>query len=95
MEGVRGRVLTMDTAGNLYGTTFIGGTDNGVTTVGSVYKLTPSGGSKYTESDLFLFTRGDGQFPQPALLRDKAGNLFGTTWLGGANNVGVVFELSQ
>jgi hypothetical protein len=44
---------------------------------------------------LYLFTGKDGQFPDAALVRDKAGNLYGTTLQGGANNMGVVFEVSQ
>jgi uncharacterized repeat protein (TIGR03803 family) len=84
--------VIMDGSGNLYGTCANG---NGTTTVGSVYKLTPSGAGKYTESDLYLFKRGDGEFPDGALLRDKAGNLYGTTLQGGVNNMGVVFELSK
>ena len=85
--------VIMDGAGNLYGTCANG---NMTTTVGSIYKLTPSGGGKYTESDLYLFTGKDGQFPESALLRDKAGNLYGTTLQGGGpDNMGVVFELSK
>jgi uncharacterized repeat protein (TIGR03803 family) len=84
--------LVMDGNGNLYGTCANG---NMTTTVGSVFKLTPAGGGKYTEGDLHLFTMVDGEFPYAALLRDKAGNLYGTTDLGGASGMGVVFEVSQ
>ena len=84
--------LMMDGNGNLYGTCSNG---NMTTTVGSVYKLTPSGGGKYTESDLYLFSGKDGQFPESALVRDKAGHLYGTTWMGGTAGGGEVFELSQ
>jgi hypothetical protein len=84
--------LVMDGNGNLYGTCANG---NMTTTVGSVFKLTPAAGGKYTETDLHLFTMVDGEFPYAALLRDKAGNLYGTTDLGGASGMGVVFEVSQ
>jgi uncharacterized repeat protein (TIGR03803 family) len=84
--------LVMDGNGNLYGTCANG---NMTTTVGSVFKLTPAGGGKYTETDLHLFTKVDGEFPYATLLRDKAGNLYGTTDLGGASGMGVVFEVSQ
>ncbi len=84
--------LVLDGNGNLYGTCANG---NGVTTVGSVFKMTPGAGGKYTEKDLYLFTRGDGEFPDSALLFDRAGNLYGTALLGGAGNMGVVFELSE
>jgi len=82
--------LIMDGLGNLYGTCANG---NMTTTVGSMYKLTPSGGGKYTESDLYLFTGKDGQFPQSALVRDNTGTFYGTTLQGGVNNMGVVFTL--
>jgi uncharacterized repeat protein (TIGR03803 family) len=84
--------LLMDGNGNLYGTCANG---DGVTTVGSVFRLTPGAGGKYVETDLHMFTRGDGEFPGSALLRDKSGNLYGTTLMGGSGNMGVVFELSK
>jgi uncharacterized repeat protein (TIGR03803 family) len=84
--------LVMDGSGNLYGTCANG---DGVTTVGSVFELTPAAGGNYAETDLHQFTRADGEFPEAALLLDKAGNLYGTTLLGGAGNIGVVFEVSK
>lgn len=89
--------LVIDGFGNLYGTCANG---NKTTTVGSVFKLTPGAGGKYTETDLYLFTATngqfpDGEFPESALLRDKAGNLYGTTLQGSPDNMGVVFEISK
>lgn len=84
--------LVLDSQGNLYGTAANG---NGVTTVGAVFQLTRQSGDTWTETNLHLFTRGDGEFPESALLRDQAGNLYGTTLQGGTGNMGVVFELSQ
>ncbi len=84
--------VILDAKGNLYGTCANG---NMTTTVGSVFKLTPAAGGRYTETDLFLFIGKDGQFPESALLRDKAGNLYGTTLQGGADSMGVVFEISR
>jgi uncharacterized repeat protein (TIGR03803 family) len=85
--------LVLDTKGNLYGTTEGGGTYG----LGTVYKLTPSG----TETILHSFgASGDGYDPYASvLIRDKKGNLYGTTFYGGANNClgngcGTVFELS-
>jgi uncharacterized repeat protein (TIGR03803 family) len=86
--------LTLDPAGNLYGTTVGGGVHNS----GTVYELTPSG----QLTTLYAFTGGaDGQFPQSGVIRDAPGNLYGTTESGGAvtsqcNNLacGVVFMLS-
>ncbi|HEY1676746.1 MAG TPA: choice-of-anchor tandem repeat GloVer-containing protein [Candidatus Sulfotelmatobacter sp.] len=82
--------LVMDTKGNLYGTCANG---NSTTTVGAVFELKVQPGDKWTEINLHLFTRTDGEFPEAALLRDASGNLYGTTLLGGANNMGVVFEI--
>ena len=75
-----------DSAGNLYGTTFYGGAANG----GVVYKLDTAG----HEIVLYNFTGGaDGSQPDAGVIRDSAGNLYGTTYLGGAANAGVVYKL--
>jgi uncharacterized repeat protein (TIGR03803 family) len=82
--------LTMDTAGNLYGTTF----GDGAYGFGSVFKLTPSGGS-WTYTDLHDFTGGDdGRYPAGSVIFDQAGNLYGTTTGGGTFGYGVVFEIT-
>ena len=79
--------LVQDAVGNLYGTTQFGGASGW----GVVFKLDPSG----TETVLYSFTGGtDGGVPYGDLLRDGAGNLYGTTNLGGASNFGVVFKLA-
>jgi uncharacterized repeat protein (TIGR03803 family) len=79
--------LKRDKAGNLYGTTLFGGANNS----GTVFKLTPAG----RLTTLHSFTGGpDGGRPAGGLERDKAGNLYGTTLLGGAANMGVVFKLA-
>ena len=77
--------LVRDTAGNLYGTTGNGGTYG----LGVVFKLTASGKEKVLHS----FKGGtDGANPESGLIRDAAGNLYGTTDAGGAQNFGVVFQ---
>ncbi|HXW13566.1 MAG TPA: choice-of-anchor tandem repeat GloVer-containing protein [Terriglobia bacterium] len=82
-----------DSKGALYGTTATGGKHGW----GTVFKLTPptvSGGA-WTESILYSFTGGnDGGQPGPGPLLLKGGSLYGTTSDGGANQGGVVFELS-
>jgi len=84
--GVRGR-LTLDSAGNLFGVTYC----DGLYGYGSVFELTPSGGS-YTYTDLYDFTNGsDGGYPNGDLILDAQGNLYGTTFGGGG---GVVFEVT-
>jgi uncharacterized repeat protein (TIGR03803 family) len=66
--------LVEDQKGNLYGTTSEGGT--GTCMCGTVFKMTPDGKSYTT---LYSFTAGtDGAFPLGPLVRDKAGNLYGT-----------------
>jgi uncharacterized repeat protein (TIGR03803 family) len=83
--------LIMDTAGNLYGTTYYGG---GSQNDGDVFKLAPNGSGGYTESVLYSFTGGDGANSLADLMLDTGGNLYGTTQSGGSNNSGTVFMLS-
>jgi uncharacterized repeat protein (TIGR03803 family) len=84
--------LTFDAEGNLLGTTSAGGDSNGD---GVVFKLTPKSDGKWTESVLHQFgARGDGANPYYALVRDKAGVLFGTTAIGGGSGQGVVFQIT-
>jgi uncharacterized repeat protein (TIGR03803 family) len=86
--------LIRDSAGNLYGTTQFGGITGACAFVqgcGVVYKLDAAG--HYTV--LHSFTGGaDGSRPQAGVVRDSAGNLYGTTWNGGsANDAGIVYKL--
>jgi uncharacterized repeat protein (TIGR03803 family) len=86
--------LIRDEAGNLYGTAGLGGdlSDCGGIGCGVVFKLDPQG----NETVLHTFTGGaDGNldYTTPTLLRDKRGDLYGTTILGGSSNCGVVFKL--
>jgi uncharacterized repeat protein (TIGR03803 family) len=86
--------LTQDAAGNLYGTASGGGSSacNPPYGCGVVFKLSPTG-PDFTV--LHSFTGGaDGQLPLAGLVRDAAGNLYGTTAFGGASDNGVVFKLS-
>jgi len=79
--------LTRDAAGNVYGTT----PQAGEFGYGVVFKVTATG----TESVLYNFTGGtDGRYPYGGLVRDSAGNLYGTTSNGGAFGAGVVFKLN-
>lgn len=80
--------VARDSAGNLYGTTSQGGSDN----FGNVFKLSPSG----VETVLHNFTGGsDGSFPEAGLVLDSAGNLYGTAALGGSGSSGVVFKIDS
>jgi uncharacterized repeat protein (TIGR03803 family) len=82
--------LTLDAAGNLYGTTLNGG-DAGY---GTVFELAPFDGG-WAESVIHSFAGGnDGANPYAGVVLDSEGNLYGTTPYGGAYNCGVVFQLS-
>lgn len=94
--------LTADSAGNLYGTTLSGGLGSG-----TVFELSPNGSGGWTETVLYNFCSqtncADGANPKYAyVMFDSHGNLYGTTYAGGANNssacgnsgCGVVYELS-
>jgi len=95
--------LIRDSKGNLYGTTFAGGANG----YGTVFELQPPSqpGGTWTETVLYSFcqtyvgvTCTDGANPKARLVRDKEGNLYGTTWQGGSSDnctggCGTVFEL--
>ena len=83
--------LIFDAAGNLYGTTYAGGSYG----YGMAFELTPAAGGTWTEQVLYRFQGGtDGANPYAGLVRDAAGNLFGTTNQGGTSNYGTVFEIT-
>jgi uncharacterized repeat protein (TIGR03803 family) len=75
--------------GNLYGTTAFGGVKN----AGVAYRVTPSGGV-FTLLHSFGTIAIDGANPQGGLTRGSDGNFYGTTPLGGKNNVGAVFRIT-
>jgi uncharacterized repeat protein (TIGR03803 family) len=83
--------VILDDAGNLYGTTYFGGTDG----VGTVYQLTPSG-SGWTEKVLHSFPGSgeDGVVPACGLIFDRSGNLIGATAAAGSGGGGTVFQLT-
>lgn len=79
--------VILDPAGNIYGSTFFGGADGG----GTVYELSPSGGS-WTFALLHSFSTYYG--PYNKLTLDAKGNVYGTTNGAGANGLGSVFKLT-
>jgi uncharacterized repeat protein (TIGR03803 family) len=85
--------VVRDAAGNLYGTTSAGGnTGCGGGGCGTVFKLDKQG----NETVLYTFTGGtDGGTPYAGLIRDRAGILYGTAFIGGATGNGVVFKVSR
>jgi len=86
--------LAFDSAGNIYGTTSYGGTGcHSYGGCGVVFELTRSGGG-WTESVLYRFTGGSNGFsPFSGVTFDRAGNLYGTTVLGGSGEGGVLYQL--
>ena len=82
-----GENLIFDRSGNLYGTGYSGGTyEHGV-----VFELTAAG----TETALYSFTGGlDGDRPYAGVIRDRLGNLYGTTLQGGAFGLGTVYMVT-
>jgi uncharacterized repeat protein (TIGR03803 family) len=82
--------LTRDAAGNLYGTTTYGGNAACYSGCGTVFELDSTG----KETLLYSFAGGtDGSQPYAGLVRDGAGNLYGTTYWGGHFGYGTVFKL--
>jgi uncharacterized repeat protein (TIGR03803 family) len=82
--------LIRDRSGNLDGTTYIGGAYNG----GVVFKLAPDGTETVLHSFCSRTNCADGNELYGGVIRDGAGNLYGTTYIGGADNAGVVFKLA-
>jgi uncharacterized repeat protein (TIGR03803 family) len=85
--------LVRDAAGNLYGTTSAGGNAScGGDGCGVVFKLSKAG----KETVLYQFTGGsDGGSPNGDLVRDRAGNLFGTAYWGPYGCCGVAFKVDK
>lgn len=87
--------LIRDAAGNLYGSAAAGGSYSGpcaTSGCGVIFKLSKAG----QETVLYSFTGGsDGAFPAGSLIRDGAGNLYGTASGGGTHGYGVVFKLDS
>ena len=85
--------VTLDAEGNLYGTAVTGGAGSCEGGCGVAYKLTNSGGT-WTQTVIHSFTGGDdGSGPGAGLTIDNHGNLYGMAPTGGANGLGVIYQL--
>jgi uncharacterized repeat protein (TIGR03803 family) len=85
--------VVLDAAGNIYGTTALGGALK--KHQGTVFELlAPVGAGDYQEKVLYSFHGPNGTNPYGIPALDSAGNLYGTTALGGTSNSGVVFEVT-
>jgi len=89
--------VVFDESGDMYGTTSSGGEFND----GTLFELSPVGEGRYQEKILWSFNGTDGSGPSSALIRDSAGNLYGTTPTGGDTGCGafqgcgLAFELTR
>ena len=85
--------LLIDDAGNLFGTAELGGGD---ARAGSVYELSPTGQGSWKFTTLYDFKgTPDAASPYGGLIADNAGNLYGTTYFGGQDGMGTVYQLSH
>jgi uncharacterized repeat protein (TIGR03803 family) len=96
--------LTFDPAGNLYGTTILGGSSSNcaVFGCGTVFQVSPVSGGGYTKTTLYSFNGisssgdDDGAWPVAGVVIDSKGRIFGTTFNGGSStNTGTVFMLTS
>ncbi len=78
--------VIFDSAGNLYGVTYLGQT---------VFKMTPGAGGSWTLKTLYTFDENEtqGSGPWPTVTLDAAGNIYGTAQWGDPTNGGTAFEM--
>jgi uncharacterized repeat protein (TIGR03803 family) len=82
--------LVSDAAGNFYGTTSEGGLGSG-----TIFKLAPAGGGRWTESVVHSFAGSpDGGFPYNGMVVDPFGNFYGATVHGGTDDDGSVYQFT-
>jgi uncharacterized repeat protein (TIGR03803 family) len=84
--------VTIDSAGNLYGTAVTGGSGSCEGGCGVVYELTHSGGT-WTQTVIHAFTGADGSGPGSRVTLDGRGNIYGMTPTGGADGLGTIYQL--
>jgi|HubBroStandDraft_5_1064220.scaffolds.fasta_scaffold56430_2 uncharacterized repeat protein (TIGR03803 family) len=82
--------LVQSTNGNFYGTTSSGGLNGG----GTIFKITSAGQLRTLHSFCGQTTCPQGAFPSAGLAQGADGNFYGTTYFGGADNLGTIFKMS-
>ncbi|HEY2859814.1 MAG TPA: choice-of-anchor tandem repeat GloVer-containing protein, partial [Terracidiphilus sp.] len=87
--------LIFDSKGNLYGTTFNGGSNGAAPGGGAVFELSPGTGGAWTEKVIYSLgaNSADAMHASGGLVFSPAGDLYGVTVQGGAYNYGSVYEL--
>jgi uncharacterized repeat protein (TIGR03803 family) len=80
--------VTVDSQGNVYGTTSVGGSSKD----GTVWEIVKGSG---TITTLASFNSSTGAIPHAGVTMDAQGNLYGTTYNGGSTNAGSVWELAK
>jgi uncharacterized repeat protein (TIGR03803 family) len=91
LGGSAGRLL-LDAAGNIYGVCTTGGANG----AGVLFKLTPTPAGEWNLIALYAFKgTPDSGFPYGTVVPDANGNLYGTTYYAGANNLGSIYRLSR
>jgi len=85
-----------DRAGNLYGTTFEGGSGP-CSVCGTAFELTPSASGPWQETVLHSFgaRTGDAGTPEAGVVLDQSGALYGTSQLGGTDGLGTVYQITH
>ena len=83
--------VIIDKKGNIFGTTMLGGANN----YGTVYEVTATGKEKVLYSFNSDTNGTDGFEPYAGVIEDKSGNLYGTTYGGGADAAGAVFKINR
>jgi len=83
--------LVQSVKGDLYGTTYYGGTSGHA---GTIFTITPDGTFKTLYNFCLVNGCPDGENPAAALIQASNGNFYGTTQSGGANNAGTIFQIT-